>query len=74
MPKYTVELPIAGSVVISDVEADSKEEAIQIALERDPDEGTLSYDTLEKICEGNVCNAPFWDAAAQLVEEDEDDV
>jgi hypothetical protein len=57
---YTVVIPIAGSLSI-DVEADSEEEAKEVAWgkydEAGEDAGELEWEAHECIAEGNVCHA-----------------
>lgn len=61
MKKFSVEIPITGSIGI-EVEASSKEEALEKAWELYAEgwEGSgfeVYWEALEKVTEGNVCHA-----------------
>ena len=65
MAKFDVEIPLAGSVDIFYIEAETEEEAIKKAWEllntkEVDDVGTISYELMETVQEGNVCSAPLW--------------
>jgi len=61
MPKYVVDIPIAGYVSL-EIEADSKEEAIDKAFAQGfEDEDIMELEMYEHITEGNVCSAPLND-------------
>jgi hypothetical protein len=65
MKRYSVDVPISGYINI-EVEADTEEDAIRTALESDDlkIDNVVEWEAHEKICEGNVCNAIFWEAEA----------
>ena len=72
--KWTVELPIAGSIIISDVEAATEKEAIEAAfgladfkiVADDPSRVEFGEcDTFRKLAEGNVLYAPCHRARAE---------
>lgn len=70
MAKYGVELPLAGYVYL-EVEADSKEEAIEAALQVQwTDEDIIELDTYETLCEGNVMRVSNSSASARKIEEE----
>ena len=65
--KWTVELPLAGSIIISDVDAETEKEAIEAALTLadfkiiadDPNRVEFGEcDTFRRLAEGNVLYAP----------------
>jgi len=61
MARYSVEIPIAGSMTI-EVEADSEESAIEAGWarfhEEGPDAFDVSWEALSHVTNGNVCSAP----------------
>ncbi len=61
MKKYTVVIPIAGSISI-EVEAEDKRRAIDAAWTKidaeAADAGEVEWEFLTRIAEGNVCYAP----------------
>jgi len=64
MKKYYVQIPIAGHLSF-EVEAECKEQAIELAFELDSSAGELSYDELSSFNSGNVCHCPSpWKATA----------
>lgn len=74
MPKWTVHLPIAGSVIVNDVEAETQKEAIEAAFELanfrlvadDPSRVDFGeMDTFRILAEGNVLRAPLNRAHAE---------
>jgi hypothetical protein len=70
MAKYSVTLPIAGYATL-EVEASSKDEAINEAMDACSFEDIESWDPLVKFNSGNVCHIPSpWEAEAELIEED----
>lgn len=68
--KYFVTLPVAGQVsfVIEAADADS---AIKEALTKTIESGDLEIDSMEKLLDGNACNAPCFEAEA--VEDDNEE-
>jgi len=76
MKKWSVTIPIAGSVTFEVETADdaSEADAIEAACakfeEDGADDDTLEWDLLEEICEGNVCHAPVHSAFAEEIKED----
>ena len=68
MPKFLVVIPIAGHVTY-EIEADSEDDAIDIAMEKDPnDGGDVAYDMLLKFNTGSVCHCPSpWEATADEI-------
>lgn len=68
MAKYIVTTPIAGHLV-HEVEADSPEDAKRVASETPWEKGELSWETLTRFGQGNVCHCPSpWE---ETVEEEE---
>lgn len=68
--KYNVTLPITGTVFISDIEADSEEEAIEKAMEANiTTEDIEEWNTHERIVEGNVFRGMQNEAEAQEAQE-----
>lgn len=64
MNVYTVTLPVSGKLVV-EVQAESEEEAIQIALNAPSTIDDIEeWDVHEHIMEGNCCHAMFWNAEA----------
>lgn len=58
MPRYSVTLPIVGSVSV-EVEADNEEMALAAALESDIDfKDVDQWEVLRRRCRGNVCSLP----------------
>lgn len=77
MKTYNVTIPIAGHAVVQ-VEANSEEEAIQLAMESDQLalKSIEYWEPLERFNEGNVCYCPQpWEAEAVLAfgEEEEEE-
>jgi hypothetical protein len=69
MKKYGVEIPIAGYVYI-EVEAENKEEAIEIALETEwSNDDIEELDTYNKLVEGNVCYTYHTRATAREIKD-----
>ena len=68
MPKFTVELPIAGSAFFEEVEAETKEQAIEKAFLMDATKAELSWETMTQISQGNVLYAPLNEPDATEVE------
>ena len=65
MAMYDVTIPVTGYVFVTDVEASSEDEAIEVAMQLsfDPDMiEELQYH--RQICSGNVCNAEVSEAYA----------
>lgn len=57
MKKYSVEMPIAGYVVI-EVEAGNKNDAINKVLEKGfEDDEIMELEMFPKLVEGNICHA-----------------
>jgi len=56
MKKYSVELPITGSLFIGDIEADSEEEAIEKAfnIKYDKNAHNVYWSTIDRVVQGNV--------------------
>ena len=70
MNTYIVTTPIAGHLSF-EVEADSPEEAKQIADTLDEKDGELSWETLTRFNQGNVCYCPSpWEQTVELISED----
>lgn len=67
MPKYGVTLPIAGHAWL-EVDAESEEAAIEAAHKEVTASDIESWETLDKVVEGNVCYAPTWISSAALIE------
>lgn len=65
MPKFTVVLPLAGSVTFSGVEAETAEKAIEAALNMDVAEGVEEWETMIHLVRGNICSAPCTQASAE---------
>jgi hypothetical protein len=57
MPKYLVIMPIAGHIS-TEVEADSEDEAIELAKQNAKLEDVETWDILPSVNQGNVCNFP----------------
>ena len=57
--EFMVELPIAGKATIF-VEAESEEEAKDIAYANLTIDHIEEWEPMDHITEGNVCYAPFW--------------
>lgn len=57
MNTYIVTIPIAGHISF-EVEAETKQQAEEIAKEEDPANGELTWETLDRFNEGNVCYCP----------------
>ena len=70
MPKFFVTIPIAGHVTY-EIEAGSKDDAIDVAMEKDPnDGGDVAYETLRTFITGYVCRCPSpWEATAEKMTE-----
>lgn len=71
MPKFLVTIPIAGHVTY-EIEAGSKDDAIDIALEKNPDDSGdvahIEYETLRTFNTGRVCHCPSpWEATADKI-------
>lgn len=71
MAKWNVTVPICGSIYFPDIEADSEEEAIELAMQKDiSDYNIEDLNMYEHVMEGNVCNLDCSDAEAVLDEEE----
>ncbi len=74
MKRYTVTVPIAGAICV-EVEANSKEEAIQVAIENAFEdawtENVLELDVYRRITTGNVLHVPFNELECDECDEDE---
>ena len=79
---YDVKIPVAGYVKFTDVEAESEEEAIEIALDMEIEDGSVEelcmYESIcdgcNDGCNGDLSNVEHEDADATLLdEEDEED-
>lgn len=57
MKTYIVTLPVAGHITF-EIEAESKEEAIEAAFQEDVEKGELMWETMTEITRGNVCYFP----------------
>lgn len=70
MPKYSVQIPITGYVIV-EVEAADEKEAIQKAFESDELSKTdiEEWETHEHVCEGNVFHGSVNDASAELIKD-----
>ena len=80
MKKWTVELPLAGSVIVNDVEAENEQAAIDAAFQladfkcvaTDPNRVEVGeMDVYRRITQGNVLHAPVNEASATEVEDTE---
>ncbi len=76
--KWTVELPVAGSIIINDVEAETEKEAIEAAfalanfrcVADDPNRVDFGeIDCFRRLAEGNVLYAPCHRANAHKQDE-----
>lgn len=66
MPSYTVQIPVTGSIVVADVEADSEKEAIELAMDREFSNTDIEeFETHEKVMDGQICNAVLYEAIAE---------
>lgn len=68
MPSYWVELPISGKIC-REVEADSEEEAIEIALTNQltkEEIDNMEWETMRDVVRGNVFSGMLSHANAQL--------
>lgn len=74
MPKsYDVVLPIAGHVQVT-VEAESEEQAIEVAMENATINDIQSWEALKQFHAGNVCYCPYpWEASVELSDQDEEE-
>lgn len=73
MKKYGVSIPIAG-YIYKEVEADSKQEAIDKAFEEGyEDEDIVELDMYDKLVEGNVCYTYHTKAYADIIENSEEE-
>ena len=70
MAEYQVTLPIAGTAYMT-VEADSREEAINKALEDVTKDDIESWEALRRLVQGSVCYAETWEAEAEEAEAEE---
>lgn len=71
--KYTVTIPIAGHAVV-EVEADSKQEAIEAAIENVTIDDIEDWEAIEQFHQGNVCYCPHpWEAEVEGLEDDDND-
>lgn len=72
MKKYRVDVPIAGYVSI-EVEAESREDAINKALEKGyTEDEIMEIDMYDKLVEGNVCYTYHYKAEATEIPGDEE--
>ncbi len=64
--KWSVALPVAGTLY-KEVEAETEEETIEIALESmyDPASDTFEWEAMRTIVSGNCCHAPTFEASAE---------
>lgn len=66
MPIYTVRIPVTGSIVVADVDADSEKEAIEVAIDREFSNTDIEeFETHEKVMDGPICNAVLQEAIAE---------
>ncbi len=73
MKKYGVTLPIAGEAYV-EVEANSEEEALEMAKSTVTLEDLQEWDYMNKVNSGNVCHFPFaWEASVEDLGEDQED-
>jgi hypothetical protein len=69
MPKYSVQVPITGYVIV-EVEADSEDAAIDVALYRGAELADIDeWTTHRQVVYGNVCAALCNKANAELIDE-----
>lgn len=63
---YSVTIPIAGHAFMDGIEAESEEEAINIAVETVEKKHIEGWEPLTKVCQGNVVYSPSpWEASAE---------
>lgn len=73
MPQYQVIVPVCG-YVSHNVEADTEESAIALALDEDFDiTDVQDLNQYEKICEGNVILVEYSEAEATLNDDESDE-
>ena len=68
--KWCVVLPVAGSIEF-EVEAETKNDAIEAAMNMPPEKGELTWETFHEIVQGNVCHAPVNKAFADEIDSDD---
>ena len=74
MKTYLVTIPLAGHFSV-EVEAESKEQAIEKAQEADPKDGELQYEYLTRFNQGNVCYCPQpWELEVKCKDEDSEGI
>ena len=72
MVKYTVTIPIAGHAVVK-VEADSRAEAIEAAIENVTIDDIDGWEAIEQFHQGNVCYCPHpWEAEVEGLDDEEE--
>jgi hypothetical protein len=72
MKTYLVTFPIAGHLSF-EVEAESEEQAKDMAYELEAEKGELEYEILEKFNSGNVCHCPSpWETDVYLIDDNEE--
>lgn len=70
MKKYGVSVPIAG-YIYKEVEANSKEEALEIVFEEGyEDEDIQEIEMYGKLIEGNICHTYYTRAEVEELDED----
>lgn len=70
MPRYSVTLPIVGSVTV-EVEADDYKAAVDKAMASDISFDDINeWDVLRQRCQGNVCSLPCDSDVAEIEDAD----
>ena len=73
MPKFIVQIPIAGSVTFEVVAADKRaaKEAAWAAVDSGV-EGDIEWEYLDSVTEGNVLHAPLNEVSVMRVRDDDE--
>lgn len=69
MPKYIVQLPIAGTATFY-ITAPDEDTAIELALQEEVDTDNITFEVFDNLMVGFACNAPLTEPS---VEEDDND-
>ncbi len=70
MPRYSVLLPITGYAVV-EVTAETKDQAIAVAMENVERKDIEEWETHQSICTGNIFHGQVNDCSVEEVSEEE---
>jgi hypothetical protein len=66
---YLVTIPLAGHIRF-EVEAESEEQAIELANQMETEQGEMDWGTLTRFNQGNVCYCPSpWEIETEIIDE-----